>query len=161
MQEISCVYKRDLIVLQKLRLESLRIWPLGLRTNQTTRIVHLEIEKNLHMEISQLSENQTTWHVFVETTTPSISLEGTRLLSFDKENDVLLFFKYYDPRIKKLHYVGHQYIRISQNTREILPMLCERAGLAPDTELALFEEIRPNLVERFFDLNKPIEKVSK
>jgi len=38
-------------------------------------------------------------------------------------------------------------------------MLCERAGLAPDTELALFEEIRPNLVERFFDLNKPIEKL--
>lgn len=42
---------------------------------------------------------------------------------------------------------------------DIVPMLNERAGLPASTELALFEEIKPNLVDRLCDLNKPIEKV--
>ena len=44
-------------------------------------------------------------------------------------------------------------------TADIVPLLNERAGLPANTELALFEEIKPNLVDRLCDLNRPIEKV--
>lgn len=37
----------------------------------------------------------------------------------------------------------------------------ERAGLPLSTELALFEEIKPNLVERLADLDRPLEKVKR
>lgn len=45
-------------------------------------------------------------------------------------------------------------------TEELVPLLNERAGLPQGTELALFEEIKPNLVERLADLDRPLEKVS-
>lgn len=41
-----------------------------------------------------------------------------------------------------------------------MPLLNVRAGLPQGTELALFEEIKPNLVERLADLDRPLEKVS-
>lgn len=42
---------------------------------------------------------------------------------------------------------------------ELIPILNERAGFPPDTELALYEEIKPNLVERIDNLSDPLEKV--
>ena len=42
---------------------------------------------------------------------------------------------------------------------ELVPILNERAGLPLGTDLALFEEIKPNLVERLADLDRPLEKV--
>lgn len=45
-------------------------------------------------------------------------------------------------------------------TEELVPLLNVRAGLPQGTELALFEEIKPNLVERLADLDRPLEKVS-
>ena len=59
----------------------------------------------------QISENVNPWIVFVETVSPETGLLA--LPNFDKESDVLLFFKYYDPRNKKLHYSGHHYMHIS------------------------------------------------
>lgn len=40
-----------------------------------------------------------------------------------------------------------------------MPLLNERAGFPPDTELALYEEIKPNLIERIENINEPLEKV--
>ncbi|XP_018020606.1 ubiquitin carboxyl-terminal hydrolase 7 [Hyalella azteca] len=141
----------------KYPIEQIRPWPLSLRTNQTNRTTHLDVEAGLHKELGQISDNVNPWIVFVETVSPESGLRS--LPNFDKESDVLLFFKYYDPRHKKLHYSGHHYMHISHCLVDIVPMLNERAGLPPNTELALFEEIKPNLVDRLPDLNRPIEKV--
>lgn len=35
----------------------------------------------------------------------------------------------------------------------------ERAGFPLDTELALYEEIKPNMVEKIENLTEPLEKV--
>uniref|UniRef100_A0A2P2I3R0 Ubiquitin carboxyl-terminal hydrolase 7 n=1 Tax=Hirondellea gigas TaxID=1518452 RepID=A0A2P2I3R0_9CRUS len=141
----------------KYPVEQLRPWPFSLRTNQTNRTTHLDVEACLHRELSTISDNMNPWVVFVETVLPESGLRT--LPNFDKEADVLLFFKYYDPKNKKLHYSGHYYMHISICPSEIVHMLNERAGLPANTELALFEEIKPNLVDRLNDLNRPIEKV--
>jgi hypothetical protein len=44
-------------------------------------------------------------------------------------------------------------------TEELIPLLNERAGFPPDTELVLYEEIKPNMVERIENYNEPLEKV--
>ena len=137
--------------------QQLRPWPIGLRTNQTYRTTHLDVEAGLHRELSDLSDNHSPWTIFVETVKPD---DGMRVLpNFDKDTDVLLFFKYYDPKGKRMSYCGHHYMHISHYLSDIVPMLNERAGLPRNTELALFEEIKPSLVERLADLNRPIEKV--
>jgi ubiquitin carboxyl-terminal hydrolase 7 len=44
-------------------------------------------------------------------------------------------------------------------TEELIPLLNERAGFPPDTDLVLYEEIKPNMVERIENDNEPLEKV--
>ena len=41
----------------------------------------------------------------------------------------------------------------------MIPILNSRAGFPPDTDLLLFEEIKPNLVEQIENLTEPLEKV--
>lgn len=53
------------------------------------------------------------------------------------------------------------FIRIVHNcvAEELIPLLNERAGFPPDTDLVLYEEIKPNMVERIENYNEPLEKV--
>lgn len=44
-------------------------------------------------------------------------------------------------------------------TEELIPILNERAGFPSDTELALYEEIKPNMVEKIESHSEPLEKV--
>ena len=41
---------------------------------------------------------------------------------------------------------------------ELVPLLNERAGFAPDTELHLYEELKPNMVERLEELETSLDK---
>jgi len=43
----------------------------------------------------------------------------TALPPFDKDTDVLLFFKLYDPKNKKIHYCGHHYMPVVAKVRKL------------------------------------------
>ncbi|GFS45978.1 ubiquitin-specific protease 12 [Actinidia rufa] len=58
-----------------------------------------------------------------------------------KEN-ILLFFKLYDPLKEEHRYVGRLYVKANGKPVEILTKLNELAGFAPDVETELFEEIK-------------------
>ncbi|KAI9082387.1 hypothetical protein K1719_035810 [Acacia pycnantha] len=58
------------------------------------------------------------------------------------KDDILLFFKLYDPEKEELRYVGRLFVKGSGNPLEILKKLNEMAGYHPDEEIALFEEIK-------------------
>lgn len=62
------------------------------------------------------AENANPWPVFVELVSPDSGL--TALPPFDKDTDVLLFFKLYDPKNKKIHYAGHHYMSVTAKVRE-------------------------------------------
>ncbi|XP_054282413.1 ubiquitin carboxyl-terminal hydrolase 7-like isoform X2 [Macrosteles quadrilineatus] len=141
----------------KYSVEQLRIWPFGVRSNQTCRPTPLDLEADLHKNVQDVSESQNPWNVFLECVSPDSGLSA--LPAFDKDSDVLLFFKMYDPKAKRIYYCGHHYMPVISKVQELIPMLNERAGFPPDTELLLFEEIKPNLVERISNYNEPLEKV--
>ncbi|MCL4123129.1 UNVERIFIED_CONTAM: hypothetical protein GTU68_036606 [Idotea baltica] len=146
----------------KYPIEQIRPWPMNLRNNQTNRPTLLDLEGDLQKSLieasrPQISDNGNPWTLYMETVPPDSELKA--LPTFDKDSDVLLFFKYYDPRHKRLHYCGHHYMHISFNVYELVPILNERAGLPQRTELALWEEVRPNYVERLSELDRPLEKV--
>lgn len=44
-------------------------------------------------------------------------------------------------------------------TRALIPILNKRAGYPEDTPLDLYEEVKPNLVEKIEDLDQPLNKV--
>ena len=138
--------------------EQIRPWPFGTRSNNTLRPNMLDLDQDLHKTVIEASENQNPWNIFLELLPPD---SGQAILPpFDKETDVLMFFKMYDPKQKKIHYCGHSYLAVSSKLADIVPLLNKRAGFLPDTELALYEEIRPNMTERINNLHEPVERVS-
>ncbi|CAA2968698.1 Hypothetical predicted protein [Olea europaea subsp. europaea] len=58
------------------------------------------------------------------------------------KEDILLFFKLYDPYKEELRYVGRLFVKSSSKPIEILTKLNELAGFASDEEIELFEEIK-------------------
>ncbi|XP_076890781.1 ubiquitin C-terminal hydrolase 12-like isoform X1 [Bidens hawaiensis] len=55
------------------------------------------------------------------------------------KEEILLFFKLYDPLKEELRYVGRLFVKGTGKPTEILPKLNELAGFAPDEEIELFE----------------------
>ncbi|XP_075231892.1 ubiquitin-specific protease 7 isoform X3 [Lycorma delicatula] len=141
----------------KYPVEQIRPWPFSIRSNQTIRPTLLDVELDLHKPVSDVAELQNPWNIFVETVPPDSGLSS--LPQFDKDSDVLLFFKMYDPKAKRIYYCGHHYVQVASLVKELIPILNERAGFPPDTELELYEEIKPNMVERIENHNEPLEKV--
>ncbi|XP_024389478.1 ubiquitin C-terminal hydrolase 12 isoform X2 [Physcomitrium patens] len=64
------------------------------------------------------------------------------------KEDVLLFFKLYDPLKEELRYVGRSYVKASGRPADILERLNEMAGFPPNEEIQLYEEIKfePNVM---------------
>ncbi|KAG5549832.1 hypothetical protein RHGRI_014966 [Rhododendron griersonianum] len=58
------------------------------------------------------------------------------------KEDILLFFKHYDPLKEELRYVGRLLVKANGKPVEILTKLNELAGFSPDEEVELFEEIK-------------------
>jgi len=76
----------------------------------------LDVEDNLNKCLIELSENHNPWTIFLEIVDPDSGLQA--LPHFDNNTDVMLFFKYYDPKAKKMHYAGHLYAPVSINVRK-------------------------------------------
>ncbi|XP_024631332.1 ubiquitin carboxyl-terminal hydrolase 12 isoform X5 [Medicago truncatula] len=58
------------------------------------------------------------------------------------KEELLLFFKLYEPSSQKLRYVGRLFVVGSRKPVDILKKLNEMAGFDPDEEIDLFEEIK-------------------
>ncbi|KAH7866206.1 hypothetical protein Vadar_017070 [Vaccinium darrowii] len=70
------------------------------------------------------------------------------------KEDILLFFKHYDPLKEELRYVGRLLVKGNGKPLEILTKLNELAGFSPDEEVELFEEIK-------FEPNVMCERIDK
>ncbi|XP_021973074.2 ubiquitin carboxyl-terminal hydrolase 12 isoform X1 [Helianthus annuus] len=64
------------------------------------------------------------------------------------KDEILLFFKLYDPLKEELRFVGRLFVKATGKPIEILAKLNELAGFTPDEEIELFEEIKfePNVM---------------
>ena len=94
----------------------MRPWPFNNRTNLTYRPTMLDIEGDLNRPIQDISECTNPWTIFLEVLPPDSGL--STLPTFDRECDVLLFFKMYDPKTKKIYYCGHHYMPVSSKVCE-------------------------------------------
>ncbi|KAE8671864.1 hypothetical protein F3Y22_tig00111881pilonHSYRG00066 [Hibiscus syriacus] len=55
------------------------------------------------------------------------------------EEDILLFFKLYDPSKKELRYIGRMFVKATGRPMEILTRINKMAGFDPDEEIELYE----------------------
>ncbi|PIN20931.1 Ubiquitin carboxyl-terminal hydrolase [Handroanthus impetiginosus] len=69
-------------------------------------------------------------------------LQPVPLRPYKEEDDILLFFKLYDPEKEELRYAGRLFVKSSGKPIDILSKLNELAGYALDEEIELYEEIK-------------------
>lgn len=124
--------------------QHIRLWPFEKRSNYTCRPSF--IDKDVTKQVFQHADCKQPWRVYVETLPADSKLDG--FPPYDERSQVLLFFKYYDPSSTLITYMGHSVENISKRFADLFPYMWERAGLSPNTPLLLYEEVKPNLIER-------------
>lgn len=69
------------------------------------------------------------------------------------KEEILLFFKLYDPTKEEMRYIGRLFVKGSGKPSEILTKLNEMAGFSADEEIDLYEEIKfePNVMCEHID----------
>ncbi|MCH83892.1 ubiquitin carboxyl-terminal hydrolase family protein, partial [Trifolium medium] len=127
-----------------------RFWVLGKRQNHTYRpfrpLTHIE-------EAGPVGQLKVVYKVHKEKFKLFLEVErGPDLCPIAPLNkgkdDVLLFFKLYDPEKEELRYVGRLFVNCTDKPSEILTRLNKLAGYDPDEEIELYEEImfEPNVM---------------
>jgi len=137
--------------------EQFRIWPMAGRTNNTMRPKALDWDTDLTKTVTEVADNCNPWTCYLELLPPDSGL--TALPPFQQDRQVLLFFKYYDPVTRQIHYAGHHYALIKRPLADLLPILLQRAGAPSNTQLELYEEVKPGMIDTIEHFDKPLETI--
>ncbi|XP_027344839.1 ubiquitin carboxyl-terminal hydrolase 12-like isoform X4 [Abrus precatorius] len=128
-----------------------RFWLWAKRQNHTYRpnrpLTHIEEAQSVgHLrEVSNKGHNAEL-KLFLEV---ELGMDLNPIAPPDKtKDDILLFFKLYDPEKEELRYVGRLFVKCTGKPLEILTKLNEMAGYDPEEDIALYEEIKfePNVM---------------
>ncbi|XP_039146207.1 ubiquitin carboxyl-terminal hydrolase 12-like isoform X2 [Dioscorea cayenensis subsp. rotundata] len=122
-----------------------RFWLWAKRQNHTYRPNRPLTAQEEAQSVGQLREVSNKAHnaelkLFLEV---ELGLDLRPLPPPDKsKEDILLFFKFYDPAKEELRYVGRLFVKALGRPLEILAKLNEMAGFPPNEQVQLFEEIK-------------------
>ncbi|KAG1358578.1 putative Ubiquitin carboxyl-terminal hydrolase 13 [Cocos nucifera] len=122
-----------------------RFWLWAKRQNHTYRPNRPLSPQEEAQSVGQLREVSNKAHnaelkLFLEV---ELGLDLHPLPPPDKsKEDILLFFKLYDPEKEQLRYVGRLFVKALGKPSEILTKLNELAGYSPNEEIELYEEIK-------------------
>jgi ubiquitin carboxyl-terminal hydrolase 7 len=97
----------------------------------------IDLDADLDKPMVELSNNVDEWFLFIEQSVRKS--KGRPLPNFDKDSDVLLFFKYYNPATKNILYLGHKYVSITSKVSDVIPELARWAKLPANTEVRLYK----------------------
>ncbi|XP_043711908.1 ubiquitin C-terminal hydrolase 12 isoform X3 [Telopea speciosissima] len=122
-----------------------RFWLWAKRQNHTYRPNRPLTHQEEQQSVGQLREVSNKAHnaelkLFLEL---ELGLDLRPIPPPDKtKEDILLFFKLYDPKKEELRCVGRIFVKGTGKPVDILTKLNEMAGFAPNEEIELYEEIK-------------------
>jgi ubiquitin carboxyl-terminal hydrolase 7 len=140
----------------KVTSDKMRIWPVRPSQLQYTRFGMFDVQENGAKKVSDFIDGSSPWIIFLQLLSPDSEMQT--LPAFNKETDILLFFKCYDSHYKRLNYCGLQYCDKATKFSTLIPELNKRAGYATDTELRLYEEKSANNMEPIGNYDSTIEQ---
>ncbi|CAB5149192.1 unnamed protein product [Rhizophagus irregularis] len=130
--------------------EQVRFWVLVNRQNKTVRpdapmsnsLTNISME-----EIHEKTSVQNEMKLYMEVA--DIPLSGmTWFLAIPHENNIMIILKYFDPDKQAFEGLGHLYVQKFGKVGDITCVLCEKKNFSPDTPLKIYEEIKPNMIEK-------------
>ena len=110
----------------------IRLWPLRNRKNNVQRPTFCDIDSLQNDEIHELFDSPSNV-IFLE-------LKNAQLPEFRHTEDLLLFFKYYDPQTSQIHYCGYYYFPMNATFYDIAVYLNKLLGFPECTKLIFYEE---------------------
>lgn len=126
--------------------DSFRLWVMVNRQNKTVRpdTVVPENDPNLTLEMvrDRMASRQNDLRLFLEPVTPDMRSQG------DAEPPLMILLKYFDVSRQTLTGVGRIYARRNQKVSDLVPTVNELMRWAPQTEVRLYEEIKPGMIEQ-------------
>ncbi|KAI4988691.1 ubiquitin C-terminal hydrolase 12-like isoform X2 [Hordeum vulgare subsp. vulgare] len=136
--------------------QSQRFWLWAKRQNHTYRPNRPLSPHEEAQSVGQLREVSNKAHnaelkLFLEVEL-GLDLRPIRPPEKSKE-DILLFFKLYNPEKEELRFVGRLFVKALGKPSDILTKLNEMAGFSPNEEIELYEEIKfePNVMCEHID----------
>ncbi len=152
--------------------EEIRVWPIMNRYNNTTRPLNcIDIKEHGKKTVHEVSKQDSFWLLFVETAS-DLSFSNTfnfnllmnqelkfenlvcehelqmqqqlapKLPAFNPKDEVMIFFKYYDPKTSTLRYVFRMILSINSTLINIQDKINKKMRFPLNTELLFFEEVK-------------------
>lgn len=137
--------KEKLAALMSLVPDQMRVWVLVWRQNRTIRpeeVVPEDKDWTLEEVRERLTARSPELWLFLE---PLSTVPPVVLAEPDKWS--LLFLKHFDPVRQTLLGAGTAYVQPGEPVSSLLPTIREMMGWASETELKLFEEIKPGMID--------------
>ncbi|KAI9264786.1 hypothetical protein BY458DRAFT_587512 [Sporodiniella umbellata] len=136
-------FKQQIAEYYKLELKDFRLWLIQGHQSQQARVTRALAPTEESSTLEKLREVGSNGFVklYLETT------ENENPLPALRNDQILLYLKYFDAKEQKLRGFGHIYVSQNDKVSSILSSLAERAGLKKSTSIQLFEEVRPLCVE--------------
>lgn len=95
----------------------------------------VDLDCDLDRPVVDVADTVSPWTLFIELSNPENPEVGIPV--FDKDSDVMLFFKFYDPAKEKIYYMGHMYVSITSKVSNMIPELAGRANLPLNTQVSI------------------------
>ncbi|CAB4475286.1 unnamed protein product [Rhizophagus irregularis] len=148
------VFKKDISQIFNIPSKQIRFWVLVKRINKTIRpdtpIPESYFNKSMEEIRAKMTPLQNKLRLYMEET--DRRNEKTCFPLIEESWNIIVFLKYFDPDTQTLEGLGHLYVREYDKVGDYTKILCERKNLPPDTPLKIYEEIKPNMIEKM-DLN--------
>lgn len=131
--------------------QAMRLWVLVNRQNKTVRpdTVVPESDPALTMETvrDRMASRQHDLRLFLEVLQPN-TLATTHLDIAAPGNSIMIFLKYFDTSRQSLLGVTRMYVQRQMKVGDLIPTINELMRWPPTTQVKLFEEIKPGMIEQ-------------
>lgn len=133
----------------KISSDQVRFWVFATRQNKTIRPHELITDFYLTstIEETKLVMGYSELKFYMEILEKPINSE---MFPPNHEPSIIVFLKYFDPDTESLESIGQLYVREEGIVGEILPILCKKKCLPPNTPLDVYEEIKPDRIDRMY-----------
>ena len=134
-----------------------RLWIMSNRKSGAFRVNCIDIVGDALKPISLFADDQFPFYVWVQTLRLDSDLDA--LPHFDKDNDLLIFLKYYDVRACVSNYCGHLQLALNAKLAATIVDECRRrAELTHQHPLAFWEERKALHIDSIVDPSQTVDK---
>ncbi|KAF9172197.1 hypothetical protein BGX20_006156 [Mortierella sp. AD010] len=135
--------------------DQLRLWSLVRRQNDTIRTDIPFSDADLESTMDSIKEKFGTrsqadlkcYVEFADKTEKVVNGRTSWLHSDSHDSNIMIFVKYYDPYTSTLEGLGKLHVQRTAKVGDIISILNEKKGFPSNTQLKLFEEIKPTMIE--------------